>query len=71
MLITLLTAKLQEMMTNNADTACAPNSISEVVYELCLDNGLTEDRASKIADACFELSSELVTTDANDDFIYL
>ncbi|MNB67635.1 hypothetical protein D3C87_914800 [compost metagenome] len=71
MLITLLTARLQELMTDDANTCAAPNLISESVYELCIDHGLSEDKADKISDACFEFASELVTVDKNNDFCYM
>ncbi len=52
---------LQLMMDHmDGDNASAPNTISDVVYELLYNNDIDGLLAEKISDAAFELASAMV-----------
>jgi hypothetical protein len=44
----------------------APNMVSELVYELCINEQMTEDDSNKIAGICEALANELVTFKGDD-----
>ncbi|MNB86377.1 hypothetical protein D3C75_333200 [compost metagenome] len=64
MLTKKLLTMLEQMMV--ADEPVSPSGIAEEVYGLLVDGGLSEDKATIIADSIEEITSELVTIDDND-----